>query len=65
MQVIVQPERPIAIWAFPRSRQSPFLDTFVAKDVSAGLDNRVLEILLAHGTNRHNPKHLVLTALVA
>lgn len=54
MQMIVQPECPIAIRAFPRSRQGPFLDTLVAEDVPAGLDNRVLEILLADGTNCHN-----------
>ena len=54
VQVVIQPECPVAIRAFPRSRQSPFLDTGVAEDVPAGLDNRVLEVLLADGTNRHN-----------
>lgn len=54
MQMIVQSECPIAIWAFPRSRQSPFLDTLVAEDVPAGLDNRVLEVLLADGTDCHD-----------
>lgn len=54
MQVIIQPERPVAVRAFPRSRQGPFLDALVAEDVPAGLDNRVFEILLAHGTYCHN-----------
>ena len=54
MQMIVQSECPIAVWAFPRPRQSPFLDTLVAKDVPAGLDNRVLEVLLADGTDCHD-----------
>ena len=54
MQVIVQAECPIAIRAFPGSRQSPFLNTLVAKDVPASLDHRVLEVLLADGTYCHD-----------
>ena len=52
--MIVQPECPVAVWALPRSRQSPFLDTLVAEDVPARLDHRVLEVLLADGTDCHN-----------
>ena len=53
MQLIIQPECPVAIGALPRSRQSSLLDALVTEDVPAGLDDSILKVLLAHGTNGH------------
>ena len=54
MQLIIESECPIAIGTLPRSRQGSFLDALVTEDVSTGLDDSILKVLLAHGTNGHD-----------
>ena len=49
VHVVVASEGPVAVGAFARSRGESLLDAVLAEDVTAGFDDRVLEVATANG----------------